>query len=171
MRRDRNQRSIRSNLILILGIALVGVVAYSFLAPSGGGSALLPAPTSTFRPGPTVIQAALDQKRLYISVDDTLVPIQDKEARARPMQGRTQRHKWFISYDDNVRPEMYDIVEREMLQFPNGANDDCVDMLAWAGRLALNLSLPTDKAPPPRPKSWRDSLTVSRGAGRGAMAA
>ena len=57
MRRDRNQRSIRSNLILILGLALVGVVAYSFLAPSGGGSRLLPAPTSTFRPGPTVIEA------------------------------------------------------------------------------------------------------------------
>lgn len=117
-----------------------------------------------------VIQATLDQKRIYISVDDTLVPIQDKEARARPLQGRTQRHKWFISYDESTRPEMFDVLEREMLQFPNGAHDDCVDMLAWAARLALNLSLPSMKAPP-KPKSWKDKLSARTPGARSAMAA
>lgn len=58
MRRDREPRSIRSKLIFILSIGLVLVVLYTFFAPSfGDGSALLPQPTSTFRPGPTVIQA------------------------------------------------------------------------------------------------------------------
>lgn len=118
-----------------------------------------------------VIQKELDQRRLYISVDDTLVPIQDKEARARPLQGRTQRHKWYISYDENARPEVYDILEREMLQFPNGVNDDCVDMLAWAARLALNLSLPTMQAPPTRQSSWKDKLTANPATSRGSMAA
>lgn len=117
-----------------------------------------------------MIQAALDEKRIYISVDETLVPIQDKEARARPLQGRTQRRKWFISYDERDRPEVYDVLEREMLQFPNGVHDDCVDMLAWAARLAMNLSLPSMKAPP-KPKSWKDKLSGIAKGPRSAMAA
>lgn len=110
-----------------------------------------------------VVQKELDQKRLYLSVDDSLVPIQDKETRARPLQGRVQRNKLFFSYDEGARPEIYDITEREMLQFPNGANDDIADMLAWASRLALNLSLPTTKAPPKR-QGWESKLeTLARG--------
>lgn len=109
-----------------------------------------------------VLQKALDQKRLYLSVDETLVPIQDKETRARPMQGRVQRHKWFLSHDSGARPTEYEIAEREMLQFPNGANDDIVDMLAWAGRVALNMSLPTSKAPPKR-EGWEQRIQKSIG--------
>ncbi len=97
------------------------------------------------------------RKRLYVSVDDSLVPIQDKETRARPMQGRIQRHKFFFSFDSTTRPEIYDQAEREMLQFPSGAHDDIVDCLAWAGRLALNISLPTTKSPPKR-EGWRERL-------------
>ena len=119
-----------------------------------------------------VVQKELDKKRLYLSVDETLVPIQDKETRARPLQGRVQRHKWFLSHDEGTRPEIYDITEREMLQFPNGVNDDIVDMAAWAARLALNLSLPTSKAPPKR-QGWQDKLnTMVRGkTSHGSMAA
>lgn len=105
-----------------------------------------------------IIQEALDKEREYVSVDETLVPIQDKEVRARPIQGRAQRHKLFFSFDDQVKPEIYDIAEREMLQFPDGVNDDIVDALAWGGRLALNISLPTMKAPPSQKKSWKDKL-------------
>lgn len=108
------------------------------------------------------IRRGLDEVRQYISVDETLVPIQDKETRARPLQGRTQRHKLFFSYDDSVRPEIYDITEREMLQFPNGANDDIVDMLAWGGRLAMNLPLPKHQSPPVRQTSWKDKLVTPR---------
>lgn len=104
-----------------------------------------------------VAQAALDAKRLYVSVDETLVPIQDKETRARPLQGRIQRHKFFFSYDSATRPDVYDQAEKEMLQFPNGTHDDIVDCLAWAGRLSLNISLPSMKAPPKLP-SWKDRL-------------
>lgn len=119
-----------------------------------------------------VVQKELDKKRLYLSIDETLVPIQDKETRARPLQGRVQRHKWFLSHDEGTRPEIYDITEREMLQFPNGVNDDIVDMAAWAARLALNLSLPTSKAPPKR-QGWQDKLnTMVRGkTSHGSMAA
>lgn len=104
-----------------------------------------------------VVQKALQAERLYPSVDETLVPVQDKETRARPLQGRLQQHKLYFSYDTRDRPDIYDITEREMLQFPNGVHDDIVDMMAWGARLALNTSLPSTKGPPPR-KSWRDKL-------------
>lgn len=116
-----------------------------------------------------VVQAELDKKRLYLTVDDTLVPIQDKETRARPLQGRMQRHKHFFSFDGTTPPEIYDVTEREMLQFPNGVHDDIVDMLSWAGRLALNISLPASAAPQ-RKKSWKDKLLSSARNTRNAMA-
>lgn len=103
-------------------------------------------------------ELALPHNRKYVSVDESLTPIQDKETRARPLQGRMQRHKLFFSFDNATRPEIYDITEREMLQFPNGAHDDIVDMLAWAGRLALNISLPSSQRVPARQKSWTDKL-------------
>jgi hypothetical protein len=87
------------------------------------------------------------------------VPIQDKEVRARPLQNRTQRQKLVFSYDEDTRPDVYDVVERELLQFPGGVNDDCVDALAWGARLAQNLSLPTTQAPPKR-ASWKDKLNA-----------
>lgn len=108
-----------------------------------------------------VIKKDLDAKRLYISVDESLVPMQDKEVRARPLQGRMQRKKFIFSYDSSTRPEVYDVCEREMLQFPNGTHDDCVDTNAWAARLALNISLPRSQEPPKKLTSWKDQLTSS----------
>lgn len=105
-----------------------------------------------------IVRQELDKKRLYPRVDETLVPIQDKETRARPLQGRVQRHKLFLSHDTAERPEIYDLAERELLQFPQGAHDDIVDMLAWGARLALNISLPTMQAPPKQQERWADKL-------------
>lgn len=103
-----------------------------------------------------VVDAELTKERLFVSVDSTLTPIQDKGARARPLQGRMQRHKLFFSHDEFARPEIYDIAEREMLQFPEGTHDDIVDALAWGARLAQNLPLPVNHAPPSKRKSWKD---------------
>lgn len=103
-----------------------------------------------------VVDAELTKERLFVSVDSTLTPIQDKGARARPLQGRMQRHKLFFSHDEFARPEIYDIAEREMLQFPEGTHDDIVDALAWGARLAQNLPLPNTHAPPSKRKSWKD---------------
>ena len=111
-----------------------------------------------------LIEQELVKNRLFISVDDTLVPIQDKETRARPLQSRMQRNKLFFSYDSDTRPEVFDITEREMLQFPNGANDDCVDMLAWGARLALNTPLPAGQRPRPAQAGWESKLKVATAA-------
>lgn len=118
-----------------------------------------------------IVERELAARRKYVSVDETLVPIQDKETRARPLQGRMQRHKLFFSYDERNRPEIYDIAEREMLQFPNGVNDDIVDMLAWGGRLALNVSLPYTKPMGRQNKSWKDELNEELRGSRSYMAA
>lgn len=108
-----------------------------------------------------IIEEELIKQRLYPSVNDTLVPIQDKEVRARPLQGRVQRHKLFFSFDTPKAPDVYGVALREMLQFPNGLHDDCVDMMAWGARLAMDLPLPVSKAPVKRPPSWKDQLTAS----------
>lgn len=105
-----------------------------------------------------LIQQALDKKRLYVSVDETLLPLTDKAVRARPLQGRMQRKKLVFSYDDSTKPEIYEAAEKELLQFPDGVHDDIVDMLAWGARLALNTPLPRKQAPP-KPASWRDRLS------------
>lgn len=112
-----------------------------------------------------IVKQELKKARKYLSVDETLVPIQDKETRARPLQGRMQRAKLIFSYDESTRPDIYDITEREMLQFPNGVNDDIVDMLAWGARLALNVSLPNARAVPRRKQTWEEKLLSAKTAG------
>lgn len=108
-----------------------------------------------------LIDANLSATRDFISVDESLVPIQDKSTRARPLQGRMQRRKFFFSFDNAVKPEIYDITERELLQFPNGVHDDIVDCLAWASRLALNTPLPQTQEPVAKRASWKDKLTAT----------
>lgn len=103
-----------------------------------------------------LVRQELDKKRLYVSFDESLVPIQDKEVRARPLQGRMQRHKLIFSYSDTTRPAIYDETEKELLRFPNGTHDDIVDALAWGARMALNTSLPSGQAAPKPMPSWKD---------------
>lgn len=103
-----------------------------------------------------VVEKELLKKRLHLSVNDSLVPITDKEVRARPLQARTQLHKLIFSYEGD-RPDVYSDAERQMLRFPNGTHDDIVDMLAWGARLALNTSLPSSTAPRKR-ESWQDKV-------------
>ena len=117
-----------------------------------------------------LLDRELRERRLFVSVDDSLRPIQDKQVRARPLQGRMQRRKLVFSFDSHTKPEIYDIVERELLQFPNGKHDDILDMLAWGGRLALNIALPNSQAPVVHRESWRDTLVDHTAAESGFMA-
>lgn len=105
-----------------------------------------------------LVRDALNKEEEYLSFDETLVPLTDKEVRARPLQGLTQVHKLIFSYDGEERPEIYTDVERELLRFPNGTNDDIVDMLAWGARLAQKMSPAFDPAPA-KPQSWKDRVS------------
>lgn len=110
-----------------------------------------------------ILRQELDKLRRYLAFDESLLPVQDKEVRARPLQGRVQRHKVIFSYDTTVRPEIYDDVEKELLRFPNGTNDDIVDMMSWAARLVSKLALPNSPLPKGRPaSSWKDRFRNKR---------
>ena len=77
----------------------------------------------------------------------------DKVARARSIQGRMQQGLVFFRKNCNATAALV----AEMMRFPNGIHDDCVDGMAWIGQMLSLLVRPREKAPPPK-KSWRDKL-------------
>lgn len=102
----------------------------------------------------TLLKKRMKERREYPSIT-VLKPISDKLARARPLQGRLQQS--MVSFNDHA--EWYDACRLEMLRFPAGAHDDCVDSLAWATQMAIG------REPPPKPRqqvlpSWRDKLST-----------
>jgi len=103
----------------------------------------------------SLLKKRMKERREYPSIK-VLKPISDKLARARPLQGRMQQG--MVSFNDHA--EWYEACRLEMLRFPAGAHDDCVDSLSWATQMAI------DQAPPARPQqrahaSWRDKLKSS----------
>lgn len=76
----------------------------------------------------------LSQERgIYPVYDPELKPLTDKLVRARPLQGYTQAGK--LVFADPQYNAWVEIVTHEMLRFPNGTFDDCVDSLAWLIRM------------------------------------
>ena len=84
---------------------------------------------------------------------EVLKPTTDKLVRARPLQGRMQQG--MVSFA--VGAGWYDTVHAEMLRFPAGLHDDCVDSLAWAAQLALGREPPA-KIRAKKEPSWKDKL-------------
>jgi predicted phage terminase large subunit-like protein len=102
-----------------------------------------------------VLKKRMRERRVYPSIQ-VLVPITDKMARARTIQGRMQQG--MVSFSDTG--DWYDVVKAEMLRFPAGVHDDCVDSLAWVGLLAVQKSAP-QKPKTQETKSWRDRLKLT----------
>lgn len=112
----------------------------------------------------SLLKKRMRERKFYPSIE-VLRPITDKQARARALQGRMQQG--MISF--NLDAEWYEVVRNEMLRFPAGVHDDCVDSLAWLAQLAVGKEAPR----PPRAKqlpSWKDKLKVG-GSGGSHMAA
>lgn len=78
------------------------------------------------------------EKRRYYPSYEILVPLTDKMVRATPLRGHMQQGKVFFDKNAGYFADM----QREMLHFPAGKNDDQVDGLAWAVRLTLTKSAP-----------------------------
>lgn len=103
----------------------------------------------------SLLRKRMRERRFYPSIV-VLKPVTDKLARARPLQGRMQQG--MVTF--NETGDWYDAVRTEMLRFPAGAHDDCVDSLAWVAQLVLNREPP--QAMKARPtKSWRDRINGS----------
>lgn len=86
------------------------------------------------------------ERMIYIPLDTDdmkLVPISDKQVRARPLQGRMQLQRVTFPRGE----EWVDVLIKELLRFPGGTHDDCVDSLAWAAIVATRKSPPTVSIP------------------------
>lgn len=80
----------------------------------------------------------------------------DKVARAQSIKGRMQQGRVFFRAGCDVTQS----VINEMLRFPAGAHDDCVDSMAYIGKLLDHFAVP--RAPKTAPKkSWKDKLPHS----------
>lgn len=99
-----------------------------------------------------LLRKRMRERKMYPAIQ-ILKPITDKMARARALQGRMQQG--MVSF--NAEGPWYDVVRAEMLRFPAGVHDDCVDSLAWMTTLAVGRQAPAQ----PKEKvikSWRDGL-------------
>lgn len=77
------------------------------------------------------------RRGIYPAVE-LLKPLTDKQARARPLQGRMQMH--MVTFQKQAA--WLDKSVEEMLRFPTGVHDDIVDALAWMMQLVVTKSAP-----------------------------
>jgi len=113
------------------------------------------------------LKAQMREEKAYVSIQ-VLTALSDKETRAGPLQGRMgMKRFWF--FEDS--PWLKDAV-REMSRFPAGRNDDIVDALSWAVRLAAGKK-PIKPPAAKKMKSWKDNLSkyVTGSGGGGHMSA
>ncbi len=89
-----------------------------------------------------MLKKRMTERSLYPTFE-VLRPLNDKMARARPLQGRMYNKK--VTFPA-IAP-WWEVVEKELLRFPAGKNDDIVDALAWVVTMVIG------KAPPKRPAS------------------
>lgn len=108
-----------------------------------------------FRSIEALLKKRMEEESFFVPYE-VLRPLTDKMARARPLQGRMQQGR--VTF--NSQGEWYETVRNEMLRFPAGVHDDCVDSLAWLVQLIVGKPAPSrPKAPPP--KSWKDKLKIA----------
>lgn len=93
---------------------------------------------------------------IYPVYDKELKPLTDKLVRARPLQGYAEAGKVVIA-DPELNPWV-EILVHELLRFPSGTFDDCVDAIAWLTRMVeRNFSSPT-RLDPEAKRRKRDGI-------------
>lgn len=108
-----------------------------------------------------MLRERMKEERAYVAVN-TMQALSDKQSRASALQGRMEHARfWFIE----ASPWLTD-ASRELQRFPAGRNDDIVDALSWAVRLATGKK---PKRPPAtkKPRSWKEELSKLVGGGTG----
>lgn len=111
----------------------------------------------TLRP---FLDKRIREERLTSFYIEELKPgTRDKIARARSIQGRMQQGLVYFRKHCNATA----LLVAEMMRFPNGVHDDCVDAMAWIGQMLSLLVRPRELKAPPK-KSWKDKLNkIARG--------
>lgn len=101
------------------------------------------------------LQRRIKDAKMYDLQVESLPPGKaDKELRARSIQGLMALGKVYwpegaLWVDDFLN---------EMLRFPNGVKDDCVDAAAWIGKMLATQGYIGTGRPKHRDKSWRKKL-------------
>ena len=103
-----------------------------------------------------VLSRRMNERKVYFSYE-ALPPLTDKLVRARPLQSLMQQGKVYFVNTIPVLPD----TTSELLQFPASRNDDMVDSLSWAARMALKYEPPNnaDALKSTTTKSWKDTLS------------
>ena len=114
-----------------------------------------------------VLRRRMKEMKLYPTIE-VLRPVKDKMVRARPLQGRMQQGQ--VSFPHIEEAPWVETMQRELLRFPNGTNDDIVDSCAWNAWVAANVAPPTPPSAKPM-KSWRDRINGRARSGGSHMSA
>lgn len=115
------------------------------------------------------LQREMERRRIYLPMDDSLRPITDKLARARPAQAWMQQGRIILPSNQPWIEQF----QMELLRFPGGLHDDIIDALAWLVRMVMNNKPPKKPVKRGQPKSWKDKLNgmTNNGRGKGALVA
>lgn len=116
-----------------------------------------------------ILKKRMAERRVYPNFE-VQKPLTDKQVRARPLQARMQHGK--VTFPA-TNPHLEAVV-KELMRFPAGTHDDCVDALAWVITLIIGKSPPPKPAPPKKrgEKTLAEKLrSLGRTRGSGAMSA
>lgn len=106
--------------------------------------------------GPLLMKRARERHLAGFGYEPLKPGKNDKVARAQSIKGRMQQGRVFFRAGCDITQSAIN----EMLRFPAGAHDDCVDSIAYIGKLLDQFAVP--RAPKAKPKkSWRDKLPLS----------
>lgn len=133
-------------------------VAERYMAQSNGKYVMGAEDGQIWKSIEPVLRKRMDERKIYPSIQ-TMKPLTDKMARARPLQGRMQQGKILFCDDASWNQEVF----REMLRFPGGQHDDAVDALAWVVRLSMQNPTPRVEEVKRKTKSWKDKLPGAGG--------
>lgn len=105
---------------------------------------------------------------IFPNYDPDLKPLSDKLVRARPFQGRLEGGS--LIFSEKAANAWVEIVEHEMLRFPNGTFDDCVDAIAWLCRMVeAKFTNPKSHSDVTRARQRRKGLKTTKELLRDAM--
>ena len=102
-----------------------------------------------------LLDKRMQERKAYFAKEELKTGRQDKQLRARPLQGRMQQG--MVLFPQVKLTPWFEEVYNEMLRFPAGEHDDCVDALAWCFQMLQMFTVVRDPKPKTK-KSWRDSL-------------
>lgn len=92
---------------------------------------------------------------IFLNIN-TLVPIKDKQSRARSIQARIRQGTVWFDEDAHFYPAL----EAELIRFPRDVHDDMVDSLAWIG-LTLDNVIPGRTARELEDDAWEEEYEES----------